>query len=505
MTKSRVFFIILISFITGVFSRSFFELNQNLYFFLLILALIFLAIFYKNKKAIVAFFILLFFVFGAWQTDTAVKKTQNLPYENKFFQEKAIVEKVSPNAFGQNVIIKLEQEKISLLAQVPKYPEYAYGDELEISCTAKAIENKDTEFDYQMYMAKDGVLYLCDKPKLYPVKSGEAGASSTQFNWVKKIESGKGNIFLNSILKIRQLFENNIRAVIPQPEGALADGLLFGGNAELSKEIQNDFSRTGMTHIVAVSGYNVTIIAEYLIILGIALGLWRKQAIWFAIFGIILFVIMSGLPASAVRAGVMGGTLLWAMKNGRLANCENAIIFAGASMLFLNPLLLRWDVGFQLSFLATLGIVSSSPFWEKSFIKKHQALGISEIIAMSLSAQIFVLPIIAYNFHMTSLISLLANILILPIIPLSMLLVFLVSISGFIFAPLSLVLAWLAFVPLAYEIKIIHILAEFPWASVSVEKISVWWVFIYYLIIMGGLYYFRKRNNDNVVCKTIEN
>ena len=511
MTKSRVFFIILISFIIGVFIRSFFELNQNLYFFLLIFSIIFLAIFYKNKKAIVAFFILLFFVFGAWRTDREIKKTQNLPYENKTFQEKAIVEKVSPNTFGQNVIIRLEnpplrragssaneadlsadEAGISLLAQVPKYPEYAYGDELEISCVAKAIENKDAEFDYQMYMAKDGVLYQCD-----PVKSEE-------FNGVNKIDENKGSLFLSNVLKVRQLFENNIRAVVPQPEGALADGLLFGGSSELSKEIQNDFSRTGMTHIVAVSGYNVTIIAQYLIILGIALGLWRKQATWFAIAGIILFVIMSGLPASAVRAGVMGGTLLWAMKNGRLANCENAIIFAAAVMLMLNPLLLRWDVGFQLSFLATLGIVLSSPFWEKSFIKKHKALGISEIIAMSLSAQIFVLPIIAYNFHMTSLISLLANILILPIIPLSMLLVFLVSISGFIFAPLSLLLAWLAFVPLTYEIKIIHTLAEFPWASISVEKINTWWIFIYYLIITGAIFYFRKRNNNNIVCKIIE-
>lgn len=494
MTKSRVFFIILISFISGVFIRSFFELNQNLYFFFLILAIIFLAIFYKNKKAFVAFFILLFFVFGAWQTDRAIKKTQNLPYENKSFQEKAIVEKVSPNAFGQNVIIKIEQEKIFLLVQVPKYPEYSYGDELEISCTVKAIENppageasKDAEFDYQMYMAKDGVLYSCEDKK------------------IQKISEGKGNIFMSGILKLRKLFENNIQKVIPEPESALAKGLLFGGSSELSKEIQDDFSRTGMTHIVAVSGYNVTIIAEYLILLGIAFGLWRKQATWFAITGIILFVIMSGLPASAVRAGVMGGTLLWAMKNGRLANSKNVIIFAGAVMLWLNPLLLRWDVGFQLSFLATLGIVASSSFWEKSFIKKHQALGISEIIAMSLSAQIFVLPIIAYNFHMTSLISLLANILILPIIPLSMLLVFLVSISGFIFAPLSLVLAWLAFVPLVYEIKIIHTLAEFPWASISIEKVSAGWIVVYYLALGGGMFYFRKRDNNNIVCKTIEN
>jgi len=475
MSKSRVFFIFLISFIAGVFLRSFFEIGESLFFILLIVAISIFGIFYTDKKAVLAVFVLLFFVFGAWRTDEEVRKTQHLSYVKQIIEGRAIVEKVSESAFGQNLIINFKKENISLLLQVPKYPEYFYGNELEVLCTAKAIENKDESFDYRMYMAKDGILYSCENKK------------------IQKISEEKGNIFLSGILKLRTLFENNIQKVIPEPEGALAKGLLFGGSSELSKEIQNDFSRTGMTHIVAVSGYNVTIIAEYLIVIGIWLGMWRKKAIWFALIGIVLFVIMSGLPSSAVRAGVMGGTLLWAMKNGRLSSSENAIIFAGAVMLFLNPLLLRWDIGFQLSFLATLGIVFSSPFWEKSFVKKHKALGISEVISMSISAQVFVLPIIAYNFHMTSLISLLANVFILPIIPLSMLLVFLVSIFGFIFAPVSLVFAWLAFVPLAYEINLIHILSGFPWASVSVNSLSVWWMVVYYLVLARGIYFIKKR------------
>jgi len=475
MSKSRVFFIILVAFIVGVFARSFFELGNNLYFFLLIFSLIFLAIFYKNKKITVVFSVLLFFVFGAWITGSKIEETRNLPYAGKAIQAKAVVQKSSESTFGQNIIVKDDQKKINILVQVPKYPEYNYGDLLDIGCILKPIENKNAEFDYRMYMAKDGVLYQCENEK------------------IEKIAEGKGNIFLSSIFRLKNKLAENIRKVIPEPEGALASGILFGGSNELSKEIQNEFSQTGMTHIVAVSGYNVTIIAEYLIIIGIWIGLWRKKAVWFAIVGVVLFVIMIGLPSSAVRAGVMGTLLLWAMKNGRLANSENAIIFAAAVMLFFNPLLLRWDIGFQLSFLATLGIVFSSPIWEKSFIKKNKALGISEIIALSLSAQIFVLPIIAYNFHIVSLISLLANILILPVVPLSMLLVFLAALSGFIFTPLSMVLAWLAFVPLTYEIKVIHTLAQFPWASVSFEKFEWQLVAIYYLILSIFIVLLRKK------------
>lgn len=492
MSKSRVFFIILVAFIVGVFACSFFELGNNLYFFLLIFSLILLAVFYKNKNVLIVFFAILFFFFGAWLTQNKIVETQNLKLDGQNFQGEALVLKSSPNTFGQNLVVKTTAEKTKLLVQVPKYPEYNYGDLVDVNCILKSIENpparldsakrageagNNAEFDYRMYMAKDGVLYQCKKPE------------------IQKREGSGGNFWLDKIFHIRNLLQENIRKVIPEPEGALASGILFGGSNELSKEIQNEFSQTGMTHIVAVSGYNVTIIAEYLIIIGIWIGLWRKKAVWFAIVGVILFVIMIGLPSSAVRAGVMGTLLLWAMKNGRLANSENAIIFAAAVMLFFNPLLLRWDIGFQLSFLATLGIVFSSPIWEKSFIKKNKALGISEIIALSLSAQIFVLPIIAYNFHIVSLISLLANILILPVVPLSMLLVFLAALSGFVFAPLSMVLAWLAFVPLTYEINVIHILAQFPWASIEMEKFGVWWIIIYYSILAGGIFYMKKRYN----------
>ncbi len=492
MSKSRVFLFILLSFLAGVFTRSFFEISQNYFFLLLLFSLIILFIFYKNKIIVVAAMFAITFLFGCWITDDAIVKTKNLIYVDKIFNENAVVQKVSPSSFGQNLIIRLENSPadeagINVLMQVPQYPEYNYGDLLKISCKALPIKSIDSSFDYRMYMAKEGVLYQCDK----------GGA--------KKIGENKGSWIYARIISARKVFEEKVSKVIPAPYSALAVGLLLGGSGGLSKEIQNEFSQTGMTHIVAVSGYNVTIIAEYLILLGIFLGLWRKQAIWFALVGIILFVVMSGLPASAVRAGVMSGILLWAMKNGRLASSENAIIFAAGIMLLLNPLLLRYDVGFQLSFLATLGIVTTSSFWERSFVKNNKALGISEMITLSLSAQIFVLPIIAYNFHIASLISLLANVFILPIIPLSMLLVFLVIVVGFIFTPLSIVIAWFAFLLLFYEIKLIHILAQFPWASVSIENSSYWWIVIYYCILMTVIYFLKKRDreleNEKILCK----
>jgi competence protein ComEC len=481
LSKSRIFLFLLISFIFGVFWGSFFQSSENSFFVLILFALLLIIILYKNPIATLVAFLLLFFVLGSWCIHQRLSEVESMAQLGESINHEGIVQTVSQTSFGQNVVVQFKKgtrddmnKDILVLLQLPLYPEYSYGDVVIVTCNLKAIENKDSKFDYQMYMAKEGVLYQGEKPT------------------VAKLSGNKGNWIYRKIILSREIFENKIDGIIPQPYAALAKGLLFGGSDGLSTELQNDFAKTGMTHIVAVSGYNVTIIAEYLIFLGIALGLWRRQAIVFAVLGISMFVLSSGLPASAVRAGIMSSIMLWSMRNGRLATSENAIVLAGAIMLLINPLLLRWDIGFQLSFLATIGIVSFSNFWQNSFVKKNMAMGISEIIVLSLSAQLFVLPIIVYNFHIVSLISLLANVLILPIIPVSMLLVFFVCLFGVIFSPLAVIFGWLAFILLYYEIRIVQLLANIPWASIEIKKNSVWCILLYYGMLIGVMYYFKK-------------
>jgi competence protein ComEC len=162
-------------------------------------------------------------------------------------------------------------------------------------------------------------------------------------------------------------------------------------------------------------------------------------------------------------------------------------------MLAINPLLLRWDVGFQLSFLATVGIVAFSPLAEKYVLKKYRALGILEIILLTIAAQIFALPIIAYNFHALSLVSLLANLLILPFIPLTMLLVFLVGIFGFISSTLSLVFSWLAFLFLKYITFSVSLLAGLKWASLEIGGFRWEYLLGWYFALGALLMYIEKR------------
>lgn len=488
MRKSRVFLILSLSFIAGIFSASFFQRDVFLVYVLSIISVIAVAIGYRNKKILVAGFAVLFFAFGLWRTGQKLDILNNLPFEQKEFSGKVIVTKepVEKDNYQQitaETSLDGEAAKSRILINAGKYLEINYGDKLFVGCLLKIPENRE-DFNYRMYLAKDKIYYLCEKPQ------------------IENLNENSGNKLYAGILKLKNKLEENINRVIPYPESALANGLIFGGSSELPAELKNNFSRTGMTHIVAVSGYNVTIIAEYLILFFIFIGLWRQQAFWFAVTGIIIFVAMTGFPSSAVRAGVMGTLLIWAMKNGRLANSWNAIIFAGAVMLLINPLSLRWDIGFQLSFLATIGIVAMAPFWEKYLIKKHKAFGFTEIFFLTLSAQIFVLPIIIYNFHTLSLVSLAANLLILLIIPISMLLVFLSGLMGLFFHWLALPFAWLAFLLLKYETWMIDSLASLNWSSIGIKNFLWWHAAAWYTILAFLIYYINRRQKIKLARRT---
>lgn len=486
MTKSKIFFILSLSFLAGIFGASFYypKTVETLgLFFVLIGSLILALVFYENKKVLLSSIAIIFLVGGVWLTTVRLEKGINLGVDKQNFSGAVeIIKEPEINDLTQNLTVAPDNNKAQkILVNVSAYQKFTYGEKLRLACTLAPPKNLTPDFDYRMYLATKDIYLQCEKPK------------------IEKLNEFGGNRFFAGLLRVKNNFENNINALFPSPESGLLIGLILGGSHQLSKNIQADFSRTGLSHITAVSGYNVTIIAEYLMIIGIAIGLWRRQAFWFAAVGIILFVIVTGLSASAVRAGVMGILLIWAMKNGRLANSQNAVIFSADVMLFSNPLLLRWDVGFQLSFLATLGIIYIYPLFNNYLVKKNKVFGLSEILFLTLSAQIFVLPVILFNFNQLSLISPLANLLILPFIPVTMLLGFLAAVIGFICNPLAIVFSWLAFLPLRYEMATINFLAGLKYAAVPL-KITWWEVVVWYIILVGAITFFsnqkRKELND---------
>ncbi|MDD3487063.1 MAG: ComEC/Rec2 family competence protein [Candidatus Moranbacteria bacterium] len=484
MTKSRVFFILASSFLFGVFTASFFlsVVGGSL---LLILTAVAVAIFIlnpKNQTAIVISAAVLFFTLGLWRTENSINNAKyNLANDRigpAEFQAVVIREPETGEKVQKVVVEDGKKGKILLNADI--FPKYEYGDRLQVSCILAEPKNFDEKFDYRMYLAKDKIYRLCSRPQ------------------ITGLGKSKGGKIYSAILAVKNKFEASLSAVFPDPEGAYLKGLLLGGSNRMTGEFSDAFSRTGTTHTVAVSGYNVTIVAAFLMEAGILMGLWRQQVFSFALLGIIFFVLATGSPASAVRAGIMGSLVIWAMKEGRLANSQNAILAAAGVMLAFNPLLLRYDAGFQLSFLATLGIVYLSPAFEKYFEKAGKISLIKESLFLSIAAQIFVLPVILNSFENLSVISPLANLLILPAIPYIMLGGFAAGIAGFVFAPLGKIIGFLPYILLKFELFIVQWLANIPWASLEIKNFGWKQIAAYYTILSGFLFWYYGKNRIKI-------
>ncbi|NTU66520.1 MAG: ComEC family competence protein [Candidatus Moranbacteria bacterium] len=477
MSKSKAFRIFSISFISGIALVSFcypFVLDSFYFFSLLIPVSIGMIVFYENKKVMIAGLAILMFISGGWLANRKIAEAdsfKNNP-QSGFSREAEVVSDPVMKDGYQDVVVRPIGESYGILLRASPYQEFSYGEVLNVSGALEVPKNMDDKFDYRMYLVKEGIFYVSKKPDIR--KTGKNDGSKIFF-W---------------ILEFKKLVQRKIASSLPVPESGLLEGLIIGGSASLPKSVQEDFSRTGTTHIVAVSGYNVTIVAEYLMMLGIAVGLWRRQSFWFATFGIAVFVFMCGLPASAVRAGVMGVLILWAMKNGRLANSGNAILFAASVMLIRNPLLLRYDAGFQLSFLATAGVIYFYPLVERysrPFMEGKGAVWkvLFETLALTFSAQMLVLPILMYSFGSLSIISLLVNLLILPIISFSMMLGFFAISISFIFHPVAMLLFWLAYIPLRYEIAVVGFFSGLKYASIEIADFPWWGVAVWYIMLFG--------------------
>jgi competence protein ComEC len=489
-------------FLAGVFLASFFQIEKYFILILVAASIIIFVINHKNKKTIVASAAVLFLALGIWWTNNSINKAKNSLADRKLgsveFTANVIKESETDEKY-QKVIVE-DEEKNKILINTDIYPSYDYGDELKVSCNLQAPKNQEdsrqgrgslasleprrsgpkaANFDYQMYLAKDGIYRICNKAQ------------------VTVVAKNKGNKFYSAVLATKNKFEEKLSYVFPDPEGAYLKGLLLGGSKRMTAQLNDAFSRTGTTHTVAVSGYNVTIVAAFLMWLGIFLGLWRQQVFSFALIGIVLFVLMTGAPSSAVRAGIMGGLVIWAMKEGRLTNSQNAILFAAAAMLVINPLLLRYDAGFQLSFLATLGIVYLYPLFEKKFFEGEQNI-LKETILMTLAAQFFVFPVILANFEKLSVISPLANLLILPAIPFIMGTGFAAGMAGFVFVPFGKLIGFIPHILLKIELLIVQWLAGISWSSLEIKNFGWKHILVYYFILISVLYYFKRKDKKPI-------
>lgn len=280
---------------------------------------------------------------------------------------------------------------------------------------------------------------------------------------------------------------------MPEPEAGLASAILFGDDKAVSKDLLDKFNSTGTRHIMAVSGQNISILVMIFLNFALSIGANRRIAFYFSFVSIIFYIILIGMPASAVRAGIMGLLILTAERMGRLSVSYRALVFAGVLMLIVNPSLLVFDAGFQLSFAATMGIIFIYPMFTKYLKKIPNIMEVRSSLAMTIAALATTLPISLFSFGQFSLISPLANILIVPMVPLVMIVGFVIIIINAILPFLAQIIGWLTWLILAYEIKIVETLSRY--SSLSFQEVSInnSFLILYYIILSVVIYKLKKR------------
>jgi len=339
---------------------------------------------------------------------------------------------------------------------VNSFPAYKIGDRLSVQGALRLPDNFTPDFDYIQYLKNKDIRTTMSYPKIFFENSVRLSAASKL----------KIPIYAR-LFDIKDIFQSAVRQALPETYAAYTNGILLGTRQEIPEELSAAFNRTGTTHVLAISGYNISIIAGALMY-ALVFFMRRRKAFWVSIIFISLFTILTGGTASVVRAAIMGVLLIFAKGYGRLYDPRNSILLAASIMVFISPLSIRHDVGFQLSFLAVLGLVYIYPILKKWFAKVPELKFVKETLLMSAAAQIMVVPLIAYQFHTFSLVSLLANVLILPAMSYTMLFGFLSGFGALLFASLGRAIGLLALPFEAYQLYAVKWLASWPWASVSV-------------------------------------
>ncbi|MGW8319654.1 MAG: DNA internalization-related competence protein ComEC/Rec2, partial [Candidatus Promineifilaceae bacterium] len=346
-----------------------------------------------------------------------------------------------------------------VLVTTPLDPRIRYGTRLQ---AAGRLESppQGTTFDYAAYLARRGINSAMNRPE------------------ITILAPNQGSPVYQNIYRLKDRARQTIDRLLPDPQGALLAGILLGDDSQLPAELADQFRTTGLTHIIAISGFNMAILAGILLALGRPL-FGQRWSGWFALAGIALYTLLVGAGASVVRAAIMAGLFIIAARLlGRPTFAPAGLFTAAILMTLANPFTL-WDVGFQLSFAATLGLMLYVGPWANWLENRLQgqtgpengrqaARLVSEILLSTLAAMLLTLPLIMVHFGQLSLVSPLANLFALPAQPAVMTWGGLATVAGLFFEPMGQALAWVAWLFLTYTIGVVRLFARLPAAAVPV-------------------------------------
>jgi competence protein ComEC len=362
------------------------------------------------------------------------------------------------------------------LLQLPRTTEVRYGDQLQILGEPTTPPDFDT-FSYREFLARQDIHSI--------IRS---------YGTVKILARDQGDPFFTFIYALRTHALATIHSLFPEPTAALLAGILLGIESGIAREVRDAFNATNTSHIIAISGFNITIIAGMLAALARRV-VGPQRATFIVILGLGVYTLLVGAAPSVVRAALMGSLSVLALHYHRQNDALNALGAAALVMLALHPFSL-YDVGFQLSFLATLGLILYVQPLGTAFenflarfttsTRARQIAGaLNDSFIVTLAAQITTTPLIVFAFHRLSLVGLLTNLLILPVQPAVLIGGGLATLAGMMLPPLGQVIAWIVWAFPAFTIAVVQFTAQLPFSSIEIGRWDVAMLVAYYAVLFG--------------------
>lgn len=342
-----------------------------------------------------------------------------------------------------------------VLVRAPSIANGQYGDRVRATGLLITPAEFDT-FSYADYLARSGVYSIMSRAS------------------VEVLSGGHGSPVSTALLGFKQQASTSINHALPEPAAGLLNGILLGDERSIAPEMRDAFAVTGAAHLLAISGFNMVILAR------VMQGLFRQKrrlAAVAAILSIIIYTALVGATPAVLRAALMSGLLVIGETIRRKTFVPTSLAFAVLILSFINPTAL-WEIGFQLSFFATLGLaLLANPLTERidrliARIFPASTAGflrniLSEPLGVSLAAQLSTIPLTALYFGQLSLVSLLVNLLVVPVQPAVLIVAGLATLIAPFAFPLAQVLYWLALVPLSWTAEVVRWFAGLPNAQIE--------------------------------------
>jgi competence protein ComEC len=460
---------------------------------------------YRQKLVLLALSLVLFFGGAVYSSSREYHEPPLSLFNGRSVEVQGIVEatpelnnnaaRLELSARAVTVDGKTQKTSGSLLVFVPLYPEYHYGDILKIQGKL-SVPPDFQDFDYQAYLAGKGIFSIMQYPAVKMLKEGESGKP------------------LAWIYSFRLRLARSLSAALPEPQAGLAQGILLGIRSHIPDTLKNNLSVSGTTHLLAISGMNLTIIAGVLI----TLGLWffgRRYYIyvWLALIMIWFYSLLTGMQPPVIRSAIMASLFLLAELLGRQKNLLAALVFSAAIMAAVTPRVL-WNVSFQLSFLAMIGLVFLAPPLQDAAKKGIvRVMGennpysslvglVSDSLCISLGAIIGVWPVIVYYFGTISIIAPLSTLLVAPVLSPIIGTAALTALAGLVSPPAAQVIGWTAWVFLSYMLWMVNACAGPALASFNSVPINGAVVWTYYSLMALIIRFRRNLNKSGDLLKT---